>query len=77
MPEIKAYLYLAQLQCYKQNDFLLYTKKETSRVLFTITYGCYHESMSVLFLPLNQTTSCQYKLSKIRGTIGLVVLESK
>ena len=34
-------------------DFLLYTKKETSRVLFTIKYGCYRalgpRSRSVLF----------------------------
>jgi len=29
-------------------NFLLYTKKETIRGLFTITYGCYHGSRSVL-----------------------------
>ena len=52
----------------------------------TIKYGCYHGSRTVLgprsYLPHNQTTSCQYKLSKKsathqRGTIGLAVLESK
>ena len=30
-------------------DFLLYTKKEMSRVLFTLKYGCYHRSRSVVF----------------------------
>jgi len=29
-------------------DFLLYIKKETSPVLFTIKYDCYHRSRSVL-----------------------------
>jgi len=29
-------------------DFLLYTKKETSSVLFTIKYGCYHGSRSMV-----------------------------
>ena len=56
----------------RSRDFLLYTKKETSRVLFTIKYGCKYGSTQVralgpcssIYLPLNKTTSCQYKLSK-------------
>ena len=32
----------------RSRDFLLYTKKEKSRVLFTIKYGCHHGSKSML-----------------------------
>ena len=70
--------------------FLLYTKKETSCVLFynkvwllpqtqvrALGLCCY------FYLPRNQLTFCQYKLSQKtsaahqRGTIGLTILESK
>ena len=70
--------------------FFLYTKKETSCVLFynkvwllpqtqvrAVGLCCY------FYLPRNQLTFCQYKLSQKtsaahqRGTIGLTILESK
>jgi len=31
-------------------DFLLYTNKETSSVLFAMKYGCHHGSRSVLLV---------------------------
>ena len=34
----------------RSSDFLLYTKKETSRVLFTIKYSCYHGSWFVIWV---------------------------
>ena len=41
-------------------------------IIYSIKYGCYHRLESVLYvrdyyfyIPHNQTTSCQYKLSKI------------
>jgi len=55
-----------------------------SRVLFTLKYGCYHESRSVLFnLPSAKPNdnlsikSFKGKSAAERGTIDLAVLESK
>ena len=53
-------------------------------IIYTLIYGSVLYVRAYYFYsPRNQTTSCQYKLSKktsaahYRGTIGLAALESK